>query len=530
MVGKRFKAEYASDGNLLNYEVEFRWDRPGKVIRADTIGRTGYILYELTDDGRGILKRDDKNTITRLLETRPDGSLVETVRFNDLGSTTLYSWRISSSGQPVVYMSFKKDGSPASPPQLSHRYVEEGAAAVAAASNISNALVRASDWGPLADFANRAAFHGDRSLLVRVSDDGRYLEFIEIWQDRTRLFGLLRAEGDGRFRFLQASVAPGIDAIYEGRLQGTDLVLPSLVEPEYEVRIGKEYDQKARADALHAREIGPEKSWLYYSFPKETEFSDKQLAPALTASADQRARFDEYFTPSGVQAIRDARSRAAAMEETLARIEAEAAAEDAELEALNNMPASGTGVGNVLGAFMKGFGEATAANQALEQSMDNAINRGLAEGAAEYARHQGSNSYGYAPSRYSGSAAPSGNLAGNSGVTGRPGSGASAGNGDALATKNVRVWFSVGMLATDANTVNPSCIGSTFSVNVPWDPKGWGNPGRLKDAVKPFESGFLAKCSQHGKPSSSVVRYHAEGISDDFGDKPRHPQFYYVNM
>lgn len=56
---------------------------------------------------------------------------------------------------------------------------------------------------------------------------------------------------------------------------------------------------------------------------------------------------------------------------------------------MNNRPASGTGVGNVIGGFMKGFSEATAANEAMEQSMQNAANRGLAQGATEYARRNG---------------------------------------------------------------------------------------------------------------------------------------------
>ena len=86
-------------------------------------------------------------------------------------------------------------------------------------------------------------------------------------------------------------------------------------------------------------------------------------------------------------------ARTFTMEEALAHIRAEAEVESAEFEAhfdrVNNMPASGTGVANAIGGFMKGFSEETAKNLAMEQSMQNAANRGLAQGAAEYARRNG---------------------------------------------------------------------------------------------------------------------------------------------
>lgn len=67
---------------------------------------------------------------------------------------------------------------------------------------------------------------------------------------------------------------------------------------------------------------------------------------------------------------------------------AEEEAWQAHLDSVDNMTPSGTGVGNVMEAFMRGFGEATQSNQAMQQSMENARDRGLAEGALEFARRE----------------------------------------------------------------------------------------------------------------------------------------------
>ncbi len=102
-------------------------------------------------------------------------------------------------------------------------------------------------------------------------------------------------------------------------------------------------------------------------------------------------------------------------------------------------------------------------------------------------------------------------------------------NAEALSEKSVRVWLAVPMKWKEGNTINPQCFSNIFTVNIAYDPKGWGNAGRMSEAVGSLESSFLEKCSQHGQTDGSVEWY-AEGISNQFERQRQHPQDYLVDM
>ena len=219
-------------------------------------------------------------------------------------------------------------------------------------------------------------------------------------------------------------------------------------------------------------------------------------------------------------------NRSAQVEDPVARfyrIQAELNAALAASEAQDYEPVEAAPRPSMAEAFAGAFAQATADNAQTTAALQNSINRGLAQGIAQSrAVPDGGRSQ-------SGSAAPPNLLGSSSSVTAAPTAQVAEKPGG-LVQKSIRVWYSLPMQATDRNTVNPLCISNTFSVTVQWDPKGWGNPGRVAEAIKPMEGRFIAECRQRGTLAGSVAEYHAEGMQDGFADKPNHPEFIYVGI
>ena len=96
-------------------------------------------------------------------------------------------------------------------------------------------------------------------------------------------------------------------------------------------------------------------------------------------------------------------------------------------------------------------------------------------------------------------------------------------------TKSVPVYFVVGMRPNERNTRNPMCYSTVFNVDVALDPNGWGNQGRVNDALAPHQGSFLAKCSRHGQVDGTVNSA-AQGISSGFPRPTPHNEDYEVTM
>ncbi|MXO48112.1 hypothetical protein GRI69_07570 [Erythrobacter vulgaris] len=257
-----------------------------------------------------------------------------------------------------------------------------------------------------------------------------------------------------------------------------------------------------------------------------------------TAFADAQRAEDEAERQWRIE-----EARMAAEDAQLARLEEQYEADNPPEVTTNNM-------GGFVGGLLKGWSEATAKNDAMEQSMRDSANEAIARGRAEYARRQAEEARredtrlaaieraqdareqqaAFARQEQARlNSAPQIGAAANTPQP-RASAGGTISQSSGLASKSVRVWLAVGMEATDRNTINPSCYSNTFTVDVEWDPKGWGNHGRVADAVAPLKSAFIAKCSQHGKPTSSSPNTWAEGLQDGFATKPQHAQHFYVNM
>ena len=110
------------------------------------------------------------------------------------------------------------------------------------------------------------------------------------------------------------------------------------------------------------------------------------------------------------------------------------------------------------------------------------------------------------------------------------GSGAAADSG--LSPKSVGVYFTVGMIPTEKNTRNPVCYSNAFNVTIPFDPKGWGNAGRLNEVIEPMMDDFYAKCAQLGGVTSrGNVSYGAsDNIASGWPRPAPHSEDYVVTM
>jgi hypothetical protein len=165
----------------------------------------------------------------------------------------------------------------------------------------------------------------------------------------------------------------------------------------------------------------------------------------------------------------------------------------------------------------------------------NAIRNSVSEGSTSVAQSNADAQRQFANSMAA-AGAPGyggGNSAASSGAT-RSSDGASAQGSpqpDALPIKRVQVYLRMGMQVTAKNTRNPVCYSNTFSVDIPFDPKGWGNPGRLQAALAPMMDTFSEKCARLGQPGLGPPSY---GASDNIGGSfPRatpHAEDYVVTM
>lgn len=391
LVGRRFTRDQLRPA-LPNHVHQFDWDVPGQVLREQVVGREEFYLYALDPNGRVVRRPNKPEFGSEQVVEMKNGEMIRSASVAGMKITM----KFDNFGQLVEYFVLTdRNTNETVASTWSARYLEEGAEWVG-----ENKLRDPEKWGPLASLANKTGGPADGKFHLRVSDDGEFIEFITLEPNNKALFGLLRADGQGRFRFLQRGFNL-MDQIHEGRLTGDTVVLPSLVEPGYQVTI-RVYDQALNGELwMHAEAHGSSnQSWLrkVYLTPREV-IQTSELAAPLTASAEQRARFDEFFTPAYVQfAAQNARKvldASVTLEEAIAHNAALTEASDAEFEAriarARSEQASGTGAGNVLQAFVDGFSEATAANDAMEQSMRNAANEGLATGAAEYSRQQARN-------------------------------------------------------------------------------------------------------------------------------------------
>jgi hypothetical protein len=347
---------------------------------------------------------------------------------------------------------------------------------------------------------------------------------------------VIRLDGDKAVTATASDVAE-----YHRQTDGTFRYFDSVGKATHELRINDKYTVEFR-DLLSART--PTRMSRVGNAPQNyiaEAWRNEQLANQRYREAEARW----YAEQDALDAEWEAEQAA---------IEAEAAYED------DYGASTGSTGANILQGFMKGLSEATASNQAMEQSMQDAANRGMAEGAAEYARRQAEIAREKAEQRRADAEyarevrkqeaaerqarraaeqarlaeaerARKVQLAANSGGSGNADveSAKKVDNAEALSEKSVRVWLAVPMKWKEGNTINPQCFSNIFTVNIAYDPKGWGNAGRMSEAVGSLESSFLEKCSQHGQTDGSVEWY-AEGISNQFERQRQHPQDYLVDM
>ncbi|QPQ55829.1 hypothetical protein IC614_04375 [Allosphingosinicella flava] len=100
-----------------------------------------------------------------------------------------------------------------------------------------------------------------------------------------------------------------------------------------------------------------------------------------------------------------------------------------------------------------------------------------------------------------------------------------------LADKAVSVYFILGMVPTEKNTRNPMCYSNTFSVTIPFNPRGWGNNGRLLEVIQPMMETFRSKCAQLGSVVPGPVNYGAsDNIASGFPRSAPHAEDYTVVM
>ena len=131
-------------------------------------------------------------------------------------------------------------------------------------------------------------------------------------------------------------------------------------------------------------------------------------------------------------------------------------------------------------------------------------------------------------------AAPSGSTAGTAsssttavGVAAPSGAAAE----ETFPDKSVAVYFSVGMVPTERNTRNPMCYSNTFHITIPFNPRGWGNGGRVNAILDPMKDDFYAKCARLGQVTSpNNVSYGAEGVHSGFPRSAPHAEDFTVTM
>jgi hypothetical protein len=99
-----------------------------------------------------------------------------------------------------------------------------------------------------------------------------------------------------------------------------------------------------------------------------------------------------------------------------------------------------------------------------------------------------------------------------------------------LTNKAVQVYFLVGMVPTEKNTRNPMCYSNTFSVTIPFNPRGWGNNGRLLEVIEPMFETFRAKCARLGTVSGTVSYGASDNIASGFPRSTPHAEDYTVMM
>lgn len=127
---------------------------------------------------------------------------------------------------------------------------------------------------------------------------------------------------------------------------------------------------------MYTVELGPPAGYGGPAYPTYRMVRVDDASPSFFA--DESAKWNEWF--SGYEAAEDARW-AAEEEERLAWEQDQAERESESEQASVN-------AGGIMGAALRGWSEATAANDAMERSMRDSANEAIARGTAQYAREQ----------------------------------------------------------------------------------------------------------------------------------------------
>jgi hypothetical protein len=101
---------------------------------------------------------------------------------------------------------------------------------------------------------------------------------------------------------------------------------------------------------------------------------------------------------------------------------------------------------------------------------------------------------------------------------------------EALVDRSVSVYFYVGMQPTEKNTRNPMCYSTTFNVTIPFNPRGWGNAGRLQDVIMPMMDDFVAKCARLGGIAGTPSYGASDSISSGWPRSTPHAEDFVVTM